>query len=109
MDVTCDRWRAISSTVGVSHLVCGPEHPTPLPEGVVGEIRAHEGEDGLICFRRESPFHKGDVVRITLGALCDQVGLFDCGSDADCVVLLLDLLGRQVKVKLPLDAVTSYP
>jgi transcriptional antiterminator RfaH len=51
------------------------------------------------------PFHKGEVVQVTAGALADQVGFFDCATDEDRVVLLLDLLGRQVKVTLPLETV----
>ncbi len=40
--------------------------------------------------------------------MVDQLGLFQCATDEDRVILLLDLLGRQVKVKLPLDSVTPY-
>ena len=108
MDIEMTRWRAISSTVGVSHLVCQGERPAPVPPGVVPDIRQRLDADGLIAIEPEAPFHQGDVVRVTAGALVDQLGLFQCATDEDRVVLLLDLLGRQVKVTLPLDTVTSY-
>ena len=108
MDIAMTRWRAISSTVGVSHLVCHGERPAQVPEGIVEEIQGCLGADGLVAVEPEIPFRKGDVVRVTAGALVDQTGLFECTSDADRVILLLDLLGRQVKVKLPLDTVAPY-
>jgi len=49
---------------------------------------------------------KGDRVRITEGSLSDQIGIFDAPSDQQRVFLLLDLLGRQVRVKLPMTALT---
>lgn len=108
MDIAMTRWRAISSTVGVSHLVCHGERPAQVPSGVVPDIQQRLDADGLIVIEPEVPFRKGDVVRVTSGALVDQTALFECTSDEDRVILLLDLLGRQVKVKLPLDTVAPY-
>ena len=108
MDITMTRWRAIFSTVGVSHLVCHGERPAQVPRGVVPDIQQRLDADGLVAVEPELPFRKGDVVRVTAGALVDQTGLFECTSDEDRVILLLDLLGRQVKVKLPLDSVAPY-
>ncbi len=48
------------------------------------------------------------MVRITAGAFCDQVGLFDCATDNERIIGLLELLGRHVKVRLPLEAVSVY-
>ena len=108
MDMKMTRWRAISSTVGVSHLVCHGERPAQVPSGIVAHIQQRLDADGLIEIEPEVPFHQGDVVRVTSGAMVDQLGLFQCATDEDRVILLLDLLGRQVEVKLPLDTVTPY-
>lgn len=108
MDMKMTRWRAISSTVGVSHLVCLGEQPAQVPRGIIPDIQQRLDADGLIVIEPEVPFSEGDVVRVTSGALVDQLGLFQCATDEDRVILLLDLLGRQMKVKLPLDAVTPY-
>ena len=109
MDVTRTQWRAIRSTVGVSGIICLDGLPAPVPQGIVEEIAACENDYGMIVLPRRAPFEHGQPIQITSGAMCDQVGLFESMSDADRVVLLLDLLGRQVKVKLPLDAVASCP
>jgi transcriptional antiterminator RfaH len=108
MDVAATRWRAISSSFGVSHLICNGEFPTPVPHGIIEDIQFRLGGDGLVEMKTEIPFKKGEVVRVTSGAMASQIGLFDCADDGDRVILLLDLMGRQVRVKLPLDAVEPY-
>ncbi len=105
-DLVTTRWRAISSTMGVSHLVCHGELPAQVPHGVVPDIQQRLDADGLVSIEPEMLFHHGDMVRITSGALVDQVGLFQCPADEDRVILLLDMLGRRMKVKLPLDSVS---
>jgi len=108
IDVDRQRWRAVRSTVGVSHLVCHGESPAPVPDGVVEEIRGREDGAGLVALDPPPPFESGEMVRITAGALCGQVGLFDCATDDERIIILLDLLGRDVKVRLPLEAVSVY-
>ena len=105
LDVARARWRAVSSTMGVSHLVCRGDTPVPVPEGIVEDLQARVDASGLYPIAQPSPFRHGDIVRVTGGPLADQFGLFDRTTDEDRVILLLDLLGRQVKVKVPLASV----
>ncbi len=107
LDIERDRWRVVSSTIGVNHVVGGEMGPTPVPDGVIELIRAREDETGLIPLAREARFAKGDKLQILDGAFADSIGLFECPSDEDRVFLLLDLLGRQVRVRLPLDSVAA--
>jgi transcriptional antiterminator RfaH len=108
IDVARARWRTISSTIGVQHLICHGEAPVPVPNGVIDDIRARADEKGLVPVTQDIPFKKGDVVQVTSGALAQQVGLFDCASDEERVFLLLDMLGRQVRIKVPLDTVAQF-
>ena len=108
MDVEQVRWRAIQSTFGVQHLVCHGESPAALPPGIVEDIRAREDSRGMIAIKLPPPFAKGDTVRLTEGALADQVGLFDSVSDDERVIVLLNLLGREMKVRVPIDTVRAY-
>ena len=101
------RWRAINSTVGVSHLICDEQGPLPVPAGIVEEIRNSEDERGLVLTGRKIPFARGAEVQIMSGAFADQVGWFECATDDERVVILLDLLGRQVRTKVKLDAITG--
>ncbi|NQU69493.1 MAG: transcriptional activator RfaH [Rhodospirillales bacterium] len=108
LDLEQDQWRAISSTLGVSHMISGGEIPLAVPDGVIDDIRAREDETGNVPIAREANFRKGDKLQIMDGALIDHVGLFEAPSDQDRVVLLLNLLGRQVRVRVPVESVTAY-
>ena len=105
MDVASSRWRALRSTFGVEDLICRGNEPVPVPPGVVEGIRGREDDNGLVLLARQSPFKKGDPVRVIAGALIDQIGIFDCETDDHRVVLLLELLGRKLRIPLPIDAV----
>ena len=107
-DIERTRWRAIHSTFGVRYLVCNGELPAPVPHGIVEEIQSCEDDAGVVVVSKQAPFDKGELVQIMTGAMCDQVGLFDCATDNERVFILLDLLGRKVRVRVPLDTVSSY-
>lgn len=101
------RWWAIQSTIGISHLVCSGGAPVPVSEDVIEALQEREDEKGMVTLARASLFKPGDPVKITAGALCEQSGLFDCMDDKDRVVILLDILGRQVRVRAPVEAVQA--
>ncbi len=101
------RWRAIRSTVGVQALVCHGETPAPVPEGIVEAIRAREDERGFVRLGALAQLRPGQKVRIAAGALADQIGLLERLDDRERVSVLLDLLGRRVRVRLPLDSVVA--
>lgn len=108
MDAEQSRWTKIRSTIGVSHLICHGNIPAPIPEEIIEDIKRRESDTGIIDIRREAQFRKGDVIQITTGPLSERVGLFECETDEDRVVILLNLLGREVKVKVPIETVTAY-
>jgi transcriptional antiterminator RfaH len=107
LDIMVTPWRAINSTVGVIGLVSNGGKPSPMPANVVEEIRAKENESGLIRLNQLQRFDKGDAVQVTAGAMCEQVGLYDCLDDNQRVVILLNLLGREIKVHLPAESVMA--
>ena len=104
MDPERARWRALNSTVGVSELICYSGQPAPVPDEVIDDIRRHEDESGYVILGEHAGLKKGDRVRITEGSLSDQIGIFDAPTDQQRVFLLLELLGRQVRVKMPMPA-----
>jgi transcriptional antiterminator RfaH len=107
MDIAQARWRAIQSTFGVSALVCNGDRPATVPDGVLDDIRAREDESGLVPLNMTSAFHKGDAVTVLEGGLSGASGFFECFHDHDRVVLLLEMLGRPMRVKLPAAAVAA--
>ena len=107
MNLGLARWRAVSSTIGVTHLICNGDRPAPVPRTVIDEIRTRTDENGLVSVKPKAPFLPGETVRVTGGALADSFGLFQCLNDEDRVIVLLDLLGRQLKIEVPLESVAA--
>ena len=106
MDPETARWRSLNSTFGVSELICHSGQPTPVPDEVIDDIRHHEDESGYVILGERAGLKRGDKVRITAGAMADQVGIFDAPSDQHRAFLLLELLGRPVRVKMPIASLT---
>lgn len=106
MNVATQRWRTIFSTVGVSRIVCNGELPTPIPDRVIENLRARE-HDGLINLDLRPLFRVGDQVRLLDGAFADCLGLYEGMKDGDRVALLLDLLGRRVRVIVDTNSVVA--
>ena len=109
MDVGRARWRAIRSTIGVSSLICNGDQPAVLPDAVVDDIRAREDEKGLQPLQASLPFKKGDRLSVIEGSLAGAQGFFECFHDRDRVVLLLELLGRPMRLQVPANALTAAP
>ena len=105
LDVTRDRWRAIHSTFGVSHLVQAGEEPISVPAGVVEEIRAREGQDGLVALGLAAGISPGSRVRLIDGIFADAKGVLERVADDRRVAVLLELLGREVRVFVPAASV----
>lgn len=104
LDDGASRWWSIRSTVGVSNLVCFGKTPAMVPAGIIAEIEARQDENGMVKLR-PGVFRPGERVRIIDGPLNELEGLFECASDEARVTILLDLMGRQVKVRVPAETV----
>ena len=98
IDMTVQRWRSIYSTIGVSRLVSNGDCPTPVPECVVSILKSRENASGLITLDQQPKFRVGDKVRVVEGAFSDCLGIYDGMSERERVEILLDLLGRKVRV-----------
>jgi transcriptional antiterminator RfaH len=100
IDIQRQRWRSISSTVGVSHLVGNGDHPTEVASTVIESLRSREDAGGLVQLPQRSRFAAGDKVRLLDGAFVDCIGLFEGMRDSERVAVLIELLGRRVRVLL---------
>lgn len=107
MDIRRQRWTPIRSTIGVRQIIALGDGPAPVPEGVVDALMARQNDTGFIDNSAANPFKKGDRVRVTDGAFADLEGLFECSMDEHRVILLLDMLGRRVRVRLPTVSVEA--
>jgi transcriptional antiterminator RfaH len=100
IDRAVQRWRCINGTIGVSRLLGTDEGPTPIASCVVEELLRRRDENGLIALAADPHFALGDKVRILGGAFASVLGLFEGFADRDRVLILVDLLGRKVRVTL---------
>lgn len=107
IDMSAQRWRSIFSTVGVSRLVCNGESPAPVPDQVIATLKEREDDAGFIRLDPPPPFRAGDKVMVLDGIFTDCLGLFESMPDRRRVSILLDLLGRKVRVLVEADSVAA--
>lgn len=106
LDLEVDQWRPVNGTVGAIGIIRNADSPTPVPNGIIESIQAREDEAGSVSL---SPvgLKKGDVVRVVDGAFADHTGLLEEVSDQKRVILLLNLLGREVRVAAPVETLVA--
>jgi transcriptional antiterminator RfaH len=107
IDVATQRWRSVQSTYGVSHLVLNGSDPAPVAGQVIQALRAREDSSGYVTLDDRPKFAIGERVRVLAGVFIEHRGLFDGMADRDRVAILLELLGRKVRVSLEADLVAA--
>lgn len=106
-DLAAQRWRAIHSTFGVSHLVCHGDAPAPVTDAIVQQLWSRQDDAGYVRLDRVPRFAPGDKVRVSDGVFAACLGLFESVTDSQRVAILLDLLGRKVKVVIDAELVEA--
>jgi len=108
IDVSKQRWRDINSTFGVSRIVASGGEIRPVMRGVVEAIKAREGADGYLHVLAPVTLLKaGAPLRVVSGVFDGCSGLFEALNDHDRVAMLLDLLGRKVRVTIDSNIVEA--
>jgi transcriptional antiterminator RfaH len=107
IDLAAQRWRSIFSTGGVSRLICQGEQPTAISECVIDSLRLREDAGGYVRLDYRPSFRAGDKIRILEGVFADCLGLYEGMRESQRVAILLDLLGRKVRVTVDLEAVAA--
>jgi transcriptional antiterminator RfaH len=107
VDMAAQRWRSIQSTTGVARLVCNGEDPAAVPFGIVEKLKAGEDASGFISLAVAPRFAPGGKIRILDGVFATRHGLIDSMTDHQRVAILLDLLGRKVRVVLDADLIAT--
>jgi transcriptional antiterminator RfaH len=97
---------AIRSAPGVAELVSFGPRVGVVPDPVIEALRAREDAAGLIALETGPGYVRGQRVRLLDGHFADQVAIFLAVSDHDRVLLLLDILGRAVRTRVPARSVS---
>lgn len=100
LELTTHKWQAINHTRGVTRLICLNGEPSPLPGGAIEEIQSRQDDTGMIEMTTPE-FVKGRPYRIGEGPFEDFTGIFAERIDKNRVVLLLNLLGREIRIDTP--------
>ena len=99
LDTTTDNWAPIRSTKGVSSLVRFGAEPGRIPEQLIQLLQTSESDTGLHDWA-EPEFAAGQAVRVVDGSMRGYEGIFIARSSKERVLVLLDILGRQVRTQL---------
>lgn len=97
-DQTWQCWHHICSTVGVSHLVGNGNGPAAVPPQIICELRGRKDSNGYIRLERRAPFAAGLRIQIVDGAFSLFPALFEFRTDSNRIAVLLELMGRHVRV-----------
>lgn len=93
-------WTYLRSTYGVLDVLMSTgESPATITDAELGRLRAREGPDGLIRLS-VTEFCCGEVVVVEGGPFTDLSGEIEGMSGRDRVFVLMQLLGRKVRVKI---------
>jgi len=101
LDTHTDNWAPIRSTLGVASLVRFGQKPAPIPESLISFLRSRESRDGLHEWA-EPEYRAGDRVRVADGPMEGYEGILLARTSRERVVVLLDILGKQVRAQLEL-------
>jgi transcriptional antiterminator RfaH len=97
-----DNWIPLRSTRGVSRLVSFNHEklPTPVADTLIADLQARTQNLTSECL-----FQAGDRVRIEEGCFANVEAIFEQMDGEQRVMLLMNILGRQQLIRVPLKAV----
>jgi len=98
------RWTAIRSTQGAISAVHFGAHYPFVPDAVITGMKSLENTSGFICQGEDSvsPFKSGERIMVRDGQFSGIEGVFVCRNGDERAMVLLEMLQRQVKARLPL-------
>lgn len=92
-------WSLINSTYGVARLVKFGDRPAHVPDELILDLRRACDEDGAIMVRPE--LAQGTTVEIQTGAFANFMGTVERLAPKDRALVLIDFMGAQSRVTLP--------
>lgn len=101
MDMEAQRWRAINGTVGVINIIQFDGIPCSISDVIITTLRMRES-NGVVNLAPQG-LQKGDHVRVLNGAFADYTALLEETSAEKRATLLLDLMGRLVRISVPIE------
>ena len=100
LDMERARWRAINGTRGVRGIVTTGNRPTRVPDSVIAELQRSTEP-------AEAPLQPGAALEVISGPFAGLRAQLERLDGASRVTVLMELIGGQVSVSLPLATVRS--
>lgn len=107
MDREVAQFHSINNTRGVSYLLMNKDQPAVVSSRIVEELRTQEDPNGALPIASLCTFVKGENVRVTEGPFKEQTATFVGLTDQQRVHILLQFLGREINLHVPLHAIES--
>ncbi len=98
LDLDRDQWRSVNGTIGVSSLFMAQDRPLPVPVGVVETLIISADRAGRPRFAQN--LHRGQTVRLINGPFAEALGVLDRLDNKGRIEVLLDIMGKGVRVRL---------
>ena len=106
-DVNQQSLAPVRSTVGVSGLVRFGTILRPVPNAVVHYLQQAEAAQGAEPDEDSWPFRAGDKVAVLEGPFAGLTAVFEGAQPEARAMILIELLGRQNAVEVPIDALNA--
>ena len=97
----------VRSTLGVSGLVRFGNVLRPVPDAVVHYLQQAEAAQGAVPGEESWPFRAGDKVAVLEGPFAGLTAVFEGAQPEARAMILIELLGRQNTVEVPIDALNA--
>lgn len=97
------RWRSVNGTLGVRSLVTSGDAPLPVKSGVVETLMASTDAEGFLKF--VDPLQPGMTVRLREGPFAEQLGVIERLDGPNRLILLMNLMGGQVRAGVGRDMI----
>jgi transcriptional antiterminator RfaH len=104
LDLSSQSWRPILSTFGVHNIIADGDGPLAIGDDIIAALRERADLEGVFEIAR-SAFKPGEEVRVQGGPMANLEGIFQAELDSDRVLILLKLMGREVRVSVAGDDV----
>jgi len=95
----------VRSTLGVAALVRFGHLLRPVPDPIIDYIKQQEFDGTGLRTDDTCPHKPGDEVQILEGPFAGLNGIFQTATGEERALVLLDLLGRQNPITVPIDAI----
>lgn len=107
-NVQTPRWASVDATRGVAYILRQRNHePVPMPSGIVESLMATQATAQVVPLSSLALFKPGEKVQVLQGAFAGNVAVYEKMTAEDRVQILLDILGRDIRISVSVHEVGS--